>query len=51
MLPEPAEDGTLEIVAPDNDAADDGEKTAPVARLRPAIRCGSTSARSATGLC
>ena len=32
MLPEPAEDGTLEIVAPDNDAADDGEKTAPVAK-------------------
>jgi RNA polymerase primary sigma factor len=32
MLPEPAEDGTLEILAPDNDAADDNEHTAPVAK-------------------
>ena len=32
MLPEPAEDGTLEILAPDNDAADDNERTAPVAK-------------------
>src|SRR3954452_20581424 len=32
LLPEPAEDGTLEIVAPDNDAADDVERTAPVAK-------------------
>ena len=32
MLPEPAEDGTLEILAPDNGAADDDEHTAPVAK-------------------
>jgi hypothetical protein len=32
MLPEPAEDGTLEIVVPDEVPADDSETTAPVAK-------------------
>jgi RNA polymerase primary sigma factor len=32
MLPEPAEDGTLEVVVPDEEPGDDAEKTAPAAK-------------------
>jgi RNA polymerase primary sigma factor len=32
MLPEPAEDGTLEVVVPDEEPGDASEKTAPVAK-------------------
>src|SRR5712671_3844769 len=32
MLPEPAEDGTLEVVVPDEEPGDDAEKAAPAAK-------------------
>src|SRR5438128_3266729 len=32
MLPEPAEDGTLEVIVPDEEPGDDTEKTAPAAK-------------------